>query len=102
VTATDDPRIPAALRPAPRPVAPPASGTDPLRSCVFTTIALLAWVAGPVVVTLLAALGLAAYVGAARRGQHRSRCVLRFVPLVILYLAAALAAGVVGVVRWFG
>lgn len=33
---------------------------DPLRLCVYATIALLAWVFGPVVVVVFAAVGFAA------------------------------------------
>jgi hypothetical protein len=74
----------------------PASGTfDPLQLCVFATVALLGWWAGPFAVAGFAALGLAGYVRARRAGLQRSRCVLRDTRLVIGYLAAVLAAAVV-------
>ena len=92
-----DPRIPAALRPTPEP-----PRRDPLKHCVFTTLALLAWLAGPIVVTVMAALGLVAYGRAVRRGERRTRCLLRDTRLVVAYLGAALAVGVVGVVRLIG
>ncbi len=38
----------------------PAGAFDPLRLCVYTTIALLTWVLGPVVVVAFAAMGFAA------------------------------------------
>ncbi|GJG87821.1 hypothetical protein tb265_30020 [Gemmatimonadetes bacterium T265] len=80
---------------------PPPAGVaaDPLRFCVFTTVALLAWVLGPVVVAAMAGLGLVAYARAVRGGLTESRCVLRRPRLVLLYLACACAVGA-GVVAW--
>ena len=91
----EDPRIPAALRSAP----PPAKALDPLKYCVFTTVALLALVAGPFVVSVLGALGLLTYGRAVARGQRRTQCWLRDTRLVLVYLGAALAVGLAGVVR---
>ncbi len=71
---------------------------DPLRLCIFATVALITWVAGPVAVAGFAALGLAGYVRARRAGLQRSRCVLRDTRLVIGYLALVLGAAVVAVV----
>lgn len=65
---------------------------DPLRYCIFTTIALLAWWLGPAVVAAMSALGLVAYVRAWRAGLRRSRCLLGDTRVVIAYLAAALLA----------
>jgi hypothetical protein len=63
---------------------------DPLRYCIFTTIALIAWaVGGPFAVALTSAIGLAAYVTAWRAGLRTSKCVLRDTRLVIAYLATA-------------
>ena len=51
---------------------------DPMRYCVYTTIALLAWiVSAPVMMMAMSALGLVAYVRAMRDGLTRSKCVLR-------------------------
>lgn len=73
---------------------------DPVRFCVFTTVALIAWAAGPpFAVTLMAGLGLWAYGRAVRAGLTRSRCVLRRPWLVMAYLLAAFAAGAVFLVR---
>ena len=67
---------------------------DPLRFCIFTTIALLAWALGaPVAVMLMAGLGIAAYVSAYRRGLNRSKCFLRDTRLVIAYLGLAFLGG---------
>ncbi len=70
---------------------------DPLRLCVFATVALITWVAGPVAVAGFAALGLAGYVRARRAGLQHSRCVLRDTRLVIGYLALVLLAALVAV-----
>ena len=68
---------------------------DPLRYCIFTTIALIAWLAGPpVAVALMSAIGLAAYWSAWRAGLRTSKCVLRDVRLVIAYLGVAFAGSV--------
>lgn len=73
---------------------------DPLRYCIFTTIALIAWAVGaPVAVALMSALGLAAYVSAWRSGLRTSKCVLRDTRLVIGYLAVAFGASSAVVVR---
>lgn len=95
MTDESDPRIPAALRSARE----QRGGPDPLKYCVFTTLALLAWIAGPFVVVTMAALGLVAYGRAAARGQRSSRCLLRDTRLVLVYLGAALVLGATGVVR---
>ncbi|MGW4947328.1 hypothetical protein ACWEOZ_37740 [Actinoplanes sp. NPDC004185] len=70
---------------------------DPLRLCVYATVAALAWLAGPLAVTAFAALGLAGYVRARRAGLRRSKCVLRDVRLVVAYLTALTAAGLAGI-----
>ena len=72
---------------------------DPLRLCVFATIAGLGWLLGPVALLGFAALGFAGYWRAWRGGLARSRCVLRDTRLVLTYLAALAVAGAVG--TWF-
>jgi hypothetical protein len=73
---------------------------DPLRLCVYATVALLAWLLGPWAVLGFAALGFAGYWRARRAGLSRSKCFLRDTRLVLAYLGliglAALAAIVVG------
>ncbi|GAA3338593.1 hypothetical protein GCM10020358_19240 [Amorphoplanes nipponensis] len=73
---------------------PPA---DPLRLCVYATVAALAWLAGPLAVAAFAALALAGYLRARRAGLRRSKCVLRDVRLVVAYLALLTTAGVAGI-----
>lgn len=82
------PTYPRSASPPPEPDAPPTF--DPLRYCIFTTIALLAWVVGPApVATVMSGLGLAAYARAWRGGLRQSRCVLGDVRLVVAYLGVA-------------
>jgi hypothetical protein len=70
---------------------------DPLRLCVYATVALLAWVLGPVAVLGFAALGFAGYWRARRAGLTRSRCVLRDTRLVLAYLGLLALAGATGI-----
>ena len=75
---------------------------DPLRFCIFTTLALLTWFLGPIVIVVMAALGIWAYARAIRDGLTRTKCVLRTPKIAITYLACALVVGVVAVGRWAG
>ena len=59
---------------------------DPLRLCVYTTVALLGWLLGPFAVVWFSALGLIGYWKAHQAGLTRSRCVLGDVRIVLLYL----------------
>jgi hypothetical protein len=76
-----------------QPILPPPI-PDPLRFCVWTTIALLAWLVSP---ALLAAVfgfaGLFAYTRAWRAGLRKSDCILRDPRLVMLYLGLVGGAG---------
>ena len=74
---------------------------DPLRLCVFATIALLGWVLGPVAVLLFAVIGFAGYLSARRAGLTRSKCVLRDTRLVLAYLAVLALAAAGGIAWWF-
>ncbi len=68
---------------------------DPIRYCVFTTVALIAWVFGaPAAVALTSALGLTFYVVAYRKGLRQSKCLIGDMRLVIAYLAIAFIAAV--------
>lgn len=90
----------------PREERAPGPGQDPLRLCVYTTVALLGWVLGPAVVLGFAGAGFAAYGAARRNGLTRSKCVLRDTRLVLAYLALAAVAAGAGIVaqvsRWGG
>lgn len=73
---------------------------DPLRFCIFTTIAIIAWLVGPpIAVTLMSGLGLWAYVRAWQEGLRKSKCFLHDTRLVIAYLAAAFLSGSFFIVR---
>jgi uncharacterized membrane protein YczE len=75
----------------------PSVSFDPIRFCVYTTVALLAWlVSPPVMVMAMSGLGLWAYSRAVRAGLTRSKCVLRNPKLVLLYLGTVFAAGAIG------
>ncbi|HET6626164.1 MAG TPA: hypothetical protein VFG63_07225 [Nocardioidaceae bacterium] len=74
---------------------------DPLRLCIFATVALLGWALGPVALLFFAGLGFAGYWRARRAGLTTSKCVLRDTRLVLGYLALLVAAGAVGCWLWF-
>ena len=77
----------------------PRPGIDPVRFCVMTTVALIAWLLGPpACVMIMSALGLWAYARAVRGGLEESRCVLRRPALVLAYLGLAFAGGSVALV----
>jgi hypothetical protein len=81
----------------PQPAAPAQTTFDPIRFCVYTTVALLSWIVSPpIMVMIMSGLGLVAYWRAMRDGLTRSKCVLRNPRLVLLYLGAVFAVGAVG------
>jgi hypothetical protein len=88
----------------PRPIPPPAI-PDPLSLCVYTTVALLAWIFTPALAAaVFGAVACHAYWRSWRAGLRRSDCILRDPRLVMLYLGLVAAAGTAGtvlrVVRW--
>jgi hypothetical protein len=72
---------------------------DPLKLCVYATVALIAWVLGPWAVLGFAALGFAGYWRARRAGLQKSKCLLRDTRLVLAYLAV-IALLAVGAIVW--
>ncbi|GAA3628169.1 hypothetical protein GCM10022200_08330 [Microbacterium awajiense] len=90
--------------PAPGPTA--AAPPDPLRLCVYATIAALGWLLGPVALAIFAVVAFIGYAAAWRAGLRVSRCWLRDTRLVLLYLAllaaVALGAMAVTVIQWIG
>jgi uncharacterized membrane protein len=71
-----------------------ASGFDPIRLCVFATVALLAWLLGaPVMMMAMSALGIWGYVRAMRAGLTKTKCVLGDPRIVLVYLALIFVAG---------
>jgi len=74
----------------------PRASFDPLRYCVYTTVALLAWlVSAPVMMMAMSGIGFYMYASAIRGGLTRSKCVLRSPRLVLLYLGTIFAVGAV-------
>lgn len=68
---------------------------DPIRYCIFTTVAIIAWVfSAPVAVALMSGMGLWAYVDAYRKGLRQTKCLLRDPRIVIGYLTLAFIAGI--------
>jgi hypothetical protein len=85
----------------PRPIPPPAI-PDPLPLCVYTTMALLAWILTPAaVVAFFGAWAFLAYRRAWKAGLRKSDCLLRDPRLVMLYLGIVAAAGA-GWTLWRG
>ena len=77
-----------------------SAALDPVRYCVYTTIALIAWVITPAAaVVWLSGLGLWGYGRAWRAGARRSRCLLRDIRIVFAYLGSAFVLGAVFLVR---
>ena len=65
---------------------------DPVRLCVFATIALLGWLLGPWALLGFSLLAVGGYARARQQGLLHSRCKLGDTRLVLLYLVV-LAAG---------
>ncbi len=74
---------------------PPPPIADPLRFCVWTTVALLAWIVSPALVAAIFGFaGFYAYGKAWRAGLRKSDCILGDPRLVMLYLGLVGVAGV--------
>lgn len=73
---------------------------DPLRLCVYTTVALLAAVLGPVAVLAFALVAVAGYARARRAGLLRSRCKLGDTRLVLVYLVVVAVLAAVAIPFW--
>lgn len=72
---------------------------DPLRLCIFATVALLGWLGGPWALAFFAGMGFVGYWKARRGGLLRSKCLLRDTRLVLAYLALLVAVAVWAIVR---
>lgn len=81
---------------------PSAAGPDPLRLCIFATVALLGWLLGPLALAFFAGLGVVGYARARRAGLLRSKCLLGDTRLVLAYLATLVLLAVAALVVGFG
>ena len=70
---------------------------DPLKLCVFATVALLGWLLGPFALLGFAVLAIVGYARARRHGLLRSKCKLGDTRLVLLYLVVLAAAAAFGI-----
>jgi hypothetical protein len=82
------------------PSVPDAKPFDPLRLCVFTTIALISCILGPIAVLAFAMIAIAGYAKARRGGLMRSRCKLGDTRLVLAYLSVIAVAAAVAIPFW--
>ncbi|MFZ0530887.1 MAG: hypothetical protein WAL91_10150 [Propionicimonas sp.] len=93
--------LPSAFVPGGADASPPAESPapfDPLRLCIFATIATQGWLFGPLAVLVFAGVGFAGYWKARQAGLTRSKCYLRDTRLVLAYLFLLAAAGAWGLV----
>lgn len=81
-------------------VGDPAPAFDPLRLCVFTTIALISAVLGPLAVLAFALVAIAGYARARRGGLLRSKCRLGDTRLVLAYLSVIAVGAAVAIPFW--
>lgn len=78
----------------------PAPPFDPLRLCVFTTIAVIACLLGPIAVAAFAGVAIAGYAKARRDGLLRSRCKLGDTRLVLVYLSVIAVLALAAIPFW--
>ncbi|VXA92582.1 hypothetical protein MICRO8M_10061 [Microbacterium sp. 8M] len=81
-------------------VGSPAPPFDPLRLCVFTTVALIACLLGPIAVLGFALIAIAGYTRARRQGLLRSKCKLGDTRLVLAYLSVLAVLAAVATPFW--
>jgi hypothetical protein len=80
----------------------PHETPDPLRLCIFATVAMLGWLLGPIALVFFAGLGFLGYARARRAGLLSSRCKLGDTRLVLLYLGLLVVAGAAALVLDLG
>lgn len=84
----------AAAEPRPVPATVPPAIPDPLKYCVWTTVALLSWVLTPAaMVAFFGIQGVLAYRRSWKAGLRKSDCLLRDPRLVMAYLGLLALAG---------
>lgn len=75
---------------------------DPLRLCIFATIALLGWLLGPIALVFFAGLGVVGYTKARRAGLLKSKCLLGDTRIVLAYLGLLVIVGGAALVLGLG
>ncbi|MBV0896063.1 hypothetical protein [Microbacterium sp. NC79] len=73
---------------------------DPLRLCVFATIAAIAALTGPIAVLVFALVAIGGYRRARAAGLLRSRCKLGDTRLVLTYLVALAVVAAAAIPFW--
>jgi hypothetical protein len=79
--------------------APPAP-FDPLRLCVYATVALIACLLGPIALLAFSGIAIAGYAKARRAGLLRSRCKIGDTRLVLVYLSVLAVLAAVATPFW--
>lgn len=81
-------------------VGDPVAPFDPLRLCIYTTVAVLACLLGPIAVLAFAGIAIAGYAKARRAGLLRSRCKLGATRNVLIYLSVIAVLAAVAIPFW--
>ena len=81
-------------------VGDPVTPFDPLRLCVYTTVAVIACLLGPIAVLAFAAVAIGGYAKARRAGLLTSRCKLGDTRLVLAYLSVIAVLAAVAIPFW--
>jgi hypothetical protein len=93
----NDPRQVSSQRLDPSSQGTDAAPFDPLKLCVFATVALLGWLLGPWALLGFSLLAVTGYARARSQGLLRSRCLLGDTRLVLLYLLLLAVAAATGI-----
>ncbi len=78
----------------------PPAPFDPLRLCVYATVALIACLLGPIALLAFSSLAIAGYAKARRTGLLRSRCKIGDTRRVLVYLSALAVLAAVATPFW--
>ena len=81
-------------------VGDPPAPFDPLRLCVYATVALIACLLGPIALLAFSAIAIAGYAKARRAGLLRSRCKIGDTRLVLVYLSVLAVLAAVATPFW--
>ena len=81
-------------------VGDPPAPFDPLRLCVYATVALIACLLGPIALLAFSGIAIAGYAKARRAGLLRSRCKIGDTRLVLVYLSVLAVVAAVATPFW--